>query len=288
MSGRTIVLGNRGFIGRALCEHLAVSGSDAQGYSSEQVDLRRSEGATALTDALTPDCTLIVCSGIAPPAGNTIDGLADNLAMATNLARALDACPPRKCVYFSSDAVYPLGDAPVTEDSPLELANYYAIGKHTTERILQTVAAAKDFPLLLLRPTGVYGPGDTHGSYGPNRFVRQIVHEGSVRLFGEGEETRDHIYIADLVRITVALAASEADGHLNLATGTSRTFGSIVDALRGIAPEAFDVAHAPRAGAITHRAFDVSRLHAALPDVTFTPFEAGLEATFAAAWDEPR
>jgi UDP-glucose 4-epimerase len=282
-SGTTIVLGNRGFIGQALCRYLESSGAEVQGLSSEQVDLRRPEGVAALSEALTPDTTVIVCSGIAPPGGNTLDGLADNLLMATNLARALEAHPPRKCVYLSSDAVYPLGDAPVTEESALELSSYYAIGKYTTETVLQTVAAAKGFPLLLLRPTGVYGPGDTHGSYGPNRFVRQVVQDGSVRLFGQGEETRDHIYVDDLVRITAALAASDATGVLNLATGSSRTFGSVVDDLRAIVPDAFEVVNAPRGGAVTHRAFDVARLRMALPECAFTPFETGLRATYMAA-----
>lgn len=282
-SGRLIVLGSRGFIGRALCEHLAAAGTPVQAYSSEQVDLRHRYALAPLHEALGPDATVIVCSGIAPPSGNNLYGLADNLAMATNLAGALEEQPPRKCVYLSSDAVYPLADALVTEDSALELSNYYAIGKHTTESVLQTVAAAKGFPLLLLRPTGVYGPGDTHGSYGPNRFVRQIVQEGSVRLFGQGEETRDHLYIDDLVRITAALAASDVAGVLNLATGTSRTFGSIVDDLRAIVPDGFEVVNAPRRGAITHRAFDVARLRAALPDVEFTAFRNGLTATYRAA-----
>ena len=288
MSGPTVVLGNRGFIGRALQAHLAASGADVRAYSSEQVDLRHRESAAALGEALTPDTTLIVCSGIAPPVGNTLDGLADNLAMATNLARALEASPPRKCVYLSSDAVYPMGDAPVGEDSAVEVANHYAIGKFTTEQVLQTTAGAKGVALLLVRPTGVYGAGDTHGSYGPNRFVRQIVQEGSVRLFGEGEETRDHIYIDDLARITAALAASDAVGVVNLATGVSRSFGSIVDDLRRIVPEGFEVVKAPRAGAITHRAFDVARLRAALPAVEFTPFETGLRATYQAARDGQR
>jgi UDP-glucose 4-epimerase len=288
MSSPTIVLGNRGFIGKALADHLAATGADARGYSSEQVDLRHREASATLAEALTPETILTVCSGIAPPAGNTLDGLADTFAIATNLARALEASPPRKCVYFSSDAVYPMGDAPVTEDDPVELSNYYALGKYTTEQLLQTVAAAKGFALLLLRPTGVYGPGDTHGSYGPNRFVRQIVQDGSVRLFGEGEETRDHVYIDDLVRITAALAASDATGVLNLATGTSRSFGSVVNDLRRVVPDGFEVANAPRGGAITHRAFDVTRLRAILPSVAFTPFEAGLRATYVAARDGQR
>jgi UDP-glucose 4-epimerase len=285
--GRTIILGNSGFIGQALHAGLARDGVEVHGYSSRQLDLRNPESLTTLDELAGPDATLIFASALAPPRGNTLEGLADNLTMVINVARYLESHPVRQCIYFSSDAVYGFGTDPVSEETPVAPSGFYALGKYTGEEILRTVAAARDLPLLVLRPTGVYGPGDTHNSYGPNRFARGVVQERSVRLFGEGEETRDHLYVDDLVRLTLALAAARATGTLNLATGTSRTFGSIVDALRRLVSDDFEVVHAPRAGAVTHRQFDVSRLTAAMPGFEFTPFEAGLAATVAAAKVSP-
>src|SRR5205814_7744491 len=168
-------------------------------------DLRRPEALAALEDVVDEGTILVVTAALAPPRGGTLDGLADNLAIATNVARYLEAHAVGKCVYFSSDAVYPLNGEPVSEATPVAATNYYALGKIAGEEVLRLAAEAKGMSLLVLRPTGVYGPGDTHNSYGPNRFCRAIVRERSVRLFGEGEETRDHLYIDDLVELTVRL-----------------------------------------------------------------------------------
>jgi UDP-glucose 4-epimerase len=109
-----------------------------------------------------------------------------------------------------------------------------------------------------------------------------VVTEKVVRLFGEGEELRDHLYVDDLVRLTSSLAGSALQGCFNLATGTSRTFASIVEDLRRIIPHGFSVVKVPRRVPVAHRQFDVSRLVGAVPGFRFTEFTTGLRATFAA------
>lgn len=279
---KTIILGYTGFIGRSLYGHLQAAGVAVQGYSSQTLDLRHRDALATLDHVIGPDVTLIIASALTPDKGVTLDRLSDNLAMTINVARYLETHPVRKCVYLSSDAVYSMSTNPVTESTPAEPTNFYALAKYTGERVLQSVADAKGFPLLMLRPTGVYGPGDTHNSYGPNRFIHTIVAEKTVRLFGQGEETRDHLYIDDLVRITSQLAALEWTGVFNVATGISRTFASIMADLRAIVPYEFGVINLPRQGPITHRQFDITRLSTALPEFRFTEFTQGLQATFTA------
>jgi UDP-glucose 4-epimerase len=282
---RVVILGASGFIGGALAEYLGRAGREVVGYSSKTLDLRRPEALAALDGVLDRGVTLVVASAITPDKGRTLDALEANLQMAINLARYLGGRSLGRCVYFSSDAVYPFGDEAVTEASPVEPADNYALAKYAGERVLQGAADAGGLPLLVLRPTGVFGPGDSHNSYGPNRFVRSIVGEGSVRLFGAGEETRDHIFIDDLARLTVGLIDADASGLYNLATGESRSFGSVVEELREIAPDEFRVERAPRAGggSVTHRRFDVDKLRGSLPEATFTPFRDGLRQTLEAA-----
>lgn len=283
MLGKIVLLGHTGFIGRALHAHLAAAGVEVHGFASNALDLRRAESFSALERLMDGGATLIFASALAPDRGGSLDTLSDNLAMAINVGRHLQTHPVRKCVYLSSDAVYGIGTSLVTERTPLEPEGFYALAKYTGERILQGVAEENGIPLLVLRPTSVYGPGDTHNSYGPNRFARTIVRERTARLFGGGEELRDHLYIDDLVRIAAQLSLSEASEVFNLASGTSRTFASIVDDLRQIVPCDFSVVTTPRKTEVNHRRFDISRLVEALPELRFTPFEEGLRATFAAA-----
>jgi nucleoside-diphosphate-sugar epimerase len=127
--------------------------------------------------------------------------------------------------------------------------------------------------------TGVYGPGDPHGAYGPNAFARSLAKDRSLRIFGEGEEERDHVYVDDVAAVMAALIRSRATGVFNVATGESRPFADVVKAIRGLVPYEVAVTHAPRSGAITHRRFDTGRLWRVLPGLAFTPFDEGLRAT---------
>ncbi len=110
-------------------------------------------------------------------------------------------------------------DTAVTEDTPTDLTGFYALSKHAAERMLDYATRKTGSALVVIRPTAVYGPGDTHNGYGPNRFARTAAADHVVRLFGEGEETRDHIYIDDVVRAVGGLSERGQAGVFNVATG---------------------------------------------------------------------
>jgi UDP-glucose 4-epimerase len=276
------LLGNTGFVGRAVGGHLAAQGHEVRGFSSAALDLTRPESGAALAASAPADATIVLVAAITPDRGGHVEPFAANVAMATTVARHVERHGAGRVVFVSSDAVYGDRDE-VSESSPVELYNAYAVAKFASERILACVAAARAIPMLVVRPTIVFGPGDTHGQYGPNRFVKTIVREQSVTLFGEGEEQRDHIFIDDLVEVLSALVAGEHTGVLNVATGESRSFGSVVDTLQRIAPFEFKVIRAKRVRPVTHRHFDVQHLLAAVPGLVFRPFEESLRAAFRAA-----
>jgi UDP-glucose 4-epimerase len=279
---KVVVLGHTGFVGKALFEHFQESGGiDVYGFSSQTLDLRDSSQFGALKDVSDSSTALIYTSAITPDKGNDLSSLRANVDMAENVSAFLGDHNIGMVVFFSTDALYPMMDSPLSEDTPIEpTQNFYAASKYTCECILELSARSNDIPLLILRPTGVYGPGDTHGSYGPNRFSRTIAAENSVSIFGQGEETRDHIFVDDLVKITATLLERKTQGVFNLATGASLSFGEIVEALEKIAPRPFEVINRERAGEITHRAFDISHLKGELGDFPYVDLGDGLRATF--------
>ena len=205
-----------------------------------------------------PGCTLFVCAALTPDRGASIDTCVEHIGLIANLARYLAVRVVRKCVFVSSDAVYPMVAEAVTEDTAVAPTGAYPLAKYTSEGLMHLALVPRGVPLLVVRPMGVFGPGDTHNSYGPNRFVRTAIADRSVRLFGQGEELRDHMFIDDLIRILIQLGVSNRTGVLNVATGQSRTFASIVDELQRLLPGAFEVINAPRSGAPTHRMFDTT------------------------------
>lgn len=282
MGESVLILGSTGFIGRALQDHLAREGTDSRGCASDELDLCLRGSAGRLAQALDSETTLVIAAARLPPAGAAVGGFAENVRMIETLARALETASLRRCVYFSSDSVYSWGTETVTEEAPVDPLGYYAIAKYLGECVLRTVADSRGFPLLVLRPVAVWGPGDTHGTYGPSRFVRSVAANRRVELFGEGEDLRDHIYIDDLVGLTSALLEREVDGVFNLATGTSRSFASIVEDLRSVVPFEFEVVNVSRSVPLRHRSFEIDRLLSVVPDFRFTSFTEALRTTYAA------
>lgn len=117
----------------------------------------------------------------------------------------------------------------------------------------------------------VYGTGDTHNAYGPNRFVHTAMTQRQITLFGKGEETRDHIHAEDVARITVECLVHQTTGLLNLVTGKSPSFRQVADLICENIGSFIDIRSAPRTVPIRHRNYDISGLAAAFPD--FRPLD---------------
>jgi UDP-glucose 4-epimerase len=283
--GTVVLLGATGFLGKAIDAALKGAGATVHGFSSKTLNLTDRSAFSVLDSLAGPDSTLVFASAVTPDKGRTVDALDSNLQMAMNVGRYLEGKPFGKVVYVSSDAVYPMGpqgDDVVTEASAVEPADFYALAKYAGERVLANVCGAAKIPLLIVRPTGVYGPGDTHNSYGPNRFISQIINDGKLTMFGEGDDIRDHVYLDDVAAIIAGLAATDATGVFNIASGESRDFGSIATQLQAISPKPFELVKLPKSGGTSRRDFDINRLREALPGLKLTPFSDGLKATVAA------
>jgi UDP-glucose 4-epimerase len=282
-TGPVVLLGATGFLGQAISAALSAAGATVHGFSSKTLNLTDRPAFGVLDDLAGPEATLIFASAVTPDKGRTVDALDANLQMAMNVGRYLESHPFGKVVYIGSDAVYPMSDEVVTESSAVEPADFYALAKYAGERVLANVCGAAKIPLVIVRPTGIYGPGDTHNSYGPNRFISQIQNDRKVSMFGEGDDIRDHVFLNDVAAATAGLTASpDVTGVFNIASGESRTFGSVVEQLQSISPVEFEVVNLPKSGGTSRRDFDISRLRAALPGLTLTPFEEGLRRTVAA------
>lgn len=124
----------------------------------------------------------------------------------------------------------------------------------------------------VLRPVAVFGPGDTHDAYGPNRFARSAREDGRIVLFGGGEELRDHLYVDDFAASATSLVERRCTGVFNLASGVARTFAEVAEVVRDAASGKVRIERAPRGMALTHRRLDATKLLEAVPDVRQTDF----------------
>jgi UDP-glucose 4-epimerase len=275
---RVVVLGAGGFLGRSLVRSLTNADVEVLALGSKEIDLSEPSAAAYLSQHLRQDDALVFLSALTPDKGRDSGVLMRNLAMARSVAAAASKLKLAHLVYASSDAVYPFDTSLICEGTAAAPAELYG-AMHRTREILLTQEAT--VPLAVLRFTAIYGPGDTHNSYGPNRFVRQAVETGRIDLFGNGEETRDHLFIADAVATLRAVLAGGSTGLINVASGTSVTFRQVADKIaavrRGVVVTASD-----RKNPITHRHFDVSELLAAFPKLHTTAVAAGIASTIEA------
>ncbi|HMF12172.1 MAG TPA: SDR family oxidoreductase, partial [Gemmataceae bacterium] len=249
----------------------------AVGVSSREIDLTQVESVAQLARLCQPSDVIVFASTITPDKGKDVRTLMRNLAMGEHVAEFLEKSACSHVVYVSSDAVYDDAANPIREDSPCNPASLHGVVHVARERMLAYATQKSKRPVLMLRSTLLYGPNDTHNGYGPNRFVRTALKERTIKLFGEGEEKRDHLYVRDLSRLIGACIGHGSEGVLDAATGHSASFREVADLVAACSPGT-RLECSPRATPITHRHFDVSATLRAFPTMRFTPLRVGLVA----------
>lgn len=269
------MLGANGFIAKALTKELVAQSINILPIGSTHIDLSAPIAATALASKLQATDRVVMLSAVTPDKGRGIDALNKNLAMMQNVCAALEQAGAAHLVYFSSDAVYNPRQSLVNENTLPSPADLYGVMHLAREQMAQGLSG---IPLAILRVTMVYGADDSHNSYGPNRFWRMATKNGTVTLFGNGEETRDHIYIEDVAKLAALCILHKSVGTLNLATGTSHSFKQVAQNVAALFNPLANVISTPRANPITHRSYDTTRLIMAYPGFKFTPLNEGIKA----------
>jgi nucleoside-diphosphate-sugar epimerase len=270
---RVVVLGARGFIGAALVRDLEKSGVPTLALASTDLDLSAPDAAARLAALLRPEDALVFLSAVTPDKGRDIASSMRNLRMGEAVAAALQARPVAHLVYLSSDAVYSFESGLVSEATPAAPIDLYGAMHRTRELMMQQAFKG---PLAILRSTLVYGAADTHNSYGANRFRRMAEKDKKIVLGGNGEETRDHVLIDDLVALIREVLRHRSHGILNPVTGRSVTFDELAGLVAGLFSPPAEVVHTLRQSPITHRHFDATLRRRAFPDFHFTPLIEGL------------
>lgn len=267
------MLGARGFIGRAVLSAMTTSGIPALPLGSAELDLAADGAGPRLAQRLRPDDALLFLAAITPDKGRGIGPFMTNLRMGAAVCEAIERVKPAHVIYVSSDAVYPMRAALVSEQTCAEPTDLYGAMHLARELMVQGVAGGQ---VAVLRPTLVYGADDTHNSYGPNRLRRMARKDGRITLFGAGEEMRDHIAIDDVVALLLLVLRHRSTGTINLATGRSISYADLAARVAALFPGPVEIVGTPRQSPVTHRHFAVSAMRRAFPGFVFTELEDGL------------
>ena len=200
--------------------------------------------------------------------------------------RVLDAARAqglKRVVYASSAAVYGIPqELPLTENSPTKPISPYGLEKLINDQYAALYAQLYGLIPLGMRYFNVYGPRqDPASPYAGviSKWVAALNDEVAVRIFGDGLQTRDFIYVHDIARANVLALQSTDTGVCNVGTGTSVTLLQMLDALEQAAGRSSQKQFGPTAaGDIRDSQMRPTRLQAIFGPQKNTPLVEGLKA----------
>jgi nucleoside-diphosphate-sugar epimerase len=209
-----------------------------------------------------------------------------NVLGTLNLLRAARDAGVKRLVFASSSSVY--GDSPIlpkTELMPCEPISPYAISKLTGEQYCRSFWRLYGLPTVCLRYFNVFGPRQDFASQYSAvipRFIRALLRGDSLTVNGDGQQSRDFTYVANVVHANLlACQASDVAGKVfNVATGRRCTLLELIGLLSEMIGRTSQVIHAPsRAGDVPHSHADISSAWMLLDYRPIVILEEGLRKT---------
>jgi UDP-glucose 4-epimerase len=305
---KALVTGGAGFIGSNLVDALLerddevtvvddlstgrrenLEGALAKGATLVEADIRDRAAMEELGGRERPEVVfhlaaqIDVRKSVADPAWDA----SINVGGTANVLGAARATEARRVVFTSTGgAIYGEGEGqelPLAEDAPLAPEAPYGQSKFAAEGYLSLYERLYGLSAVSLRLGNVYGPRqDPLGEAGVIAIFCGRLRDGSrPTVFGDGRQTRDYIYVGDVVSAALAAAESGATGAINVGTGIETDVLELIRQLRELTGAAsFEPEFAPpRAGEVQRISIDAGRAARELDWRAEMGLEEGLRVT---------
>lgn len=209
-----------------------------------------------------------------------------NLIPFIQFLEAVSQLKLKKIAFVSSaGTVYGPSDNKVNEGSPTKPFSPYGITKVTMENYLNYYQVKYGIEYDIFRVSNVYGAGqDTSKGLGIiNIFLEQILQQGLIRIFGNGDITRNFIYIqdvADLLALSITAPLTQSNIY-NLSSNDTLDLNELVGVMKKVVEEKFEVEYTPiRKSDNPKIELDNSKIKNAFPSHQFTPIATGIAQTY--------
>jgi UDP-glucose 4-epimerase len=313
---RVLVTGGAGFIGSHLCRRLLADGHTISVLDNESTGKRASlpagvsftrgdvariaDGEPIFARGLDAVCHIAGQVSIIRSFSDPVVDLRTNVEGTLNILQLCLKHKVPRLLYASSMTLY--GDCrtvPTPESEPCNPDSYYGITKHAAERYVHATAERPDlgfdFGVTSLRMYSVYGPGQAfdnpyQGVLGI--FLGNMLRKEPITIFGDGEQTRDFVYVEDIVDGWARALRSQASvgSIINLGSGRSLSINELARravAAFGHPADGYKINRAPsRPGEQRRVQADVAKARSILDWEPKTTFETGLAKTVRWAKEE--
>lgn len=304
---RFLVTGGAGFIGSALSNRLAAGGHEvrvldnltAGDPSALHPDVLFTRGDVADIPKLWTllqdvNCVYHLAARVSVPESIQYprDYNHTNVGGTVSVMEAMRDAGVQRVVLASSGAVY--GTQPVAqmvEDMTPDPDSPYAVSKLAAETYVRTIGTLWGIETVVLRIFNTYGPGQqlpaSHAPVIP-RFLRAALSGASIVVFGDGEQTRDFVYIDDVVDALEAAATAPNVNRqvINVGSGQETSVNQLVQAIGGAVGKHLEPIYNPgQSGGVGRMCADISRARDLLG---FSPQTSLLDGLALTANQDPR
>lgn len=282
MSKRIIVTGGAGFIGSHLVDSLValdyqvlVIDNLSTGHQEfinqqakfEKVDVTDQKLAKVVA-SFKPDLIyhLAAQKNVRTSLENPVFDAQVNVLGSLNVLQAALENKVSKFIFISTGGIY--GDTanlPTNEQGAEQPLSPYILNKLTFEKYLAILAKDK-LEYVILRPANVYGPRqDPHGEAGViSIFINQALADQVLKINGDGQQTRDFVYVADVVQACLKALTAKPDIY-NIGTGQETSLLNLIAAIKVVVKKEIKTKHqAAIIGEVQRSVLDASKAQAKL------------------------
>lgn len=302
---KILVTGGAGFIGSNLVDELIIQGHDVavlDNLFSGRKDYINEKAKFYEVDILSPEVENIFekekfdyvfhLAAQIDVRKSVLNPVLDNKINVLGGINILNNCVKNKIrkIIFSSTGGAIYGDTviiPTPEGHSEMPVSPYGIHKLTFEKYLNYYFVASNLKYSSLRFSNVYGPRQYKGGEAGvvSIFIDNAVNGKPSLVNGDGRQTRDYVYVEDIVTALVLAMDSSYTGVLNIATGEERSVLEVVEYIKKALGSNFDIEHGPAVlGEQLRSCLDASRAQGVLKWEPKIKLEEGIKKTI--AWSE--
>ncbi|MDH7514997.1 MAG: GDP-mannose 4,6-dehydratase [Bacteroidota bacterium] len=211
-----------------------------------------------------------------------------NIGGTLNILMAMRKSTVTRMVYSSSASVY--GNPrylPINEDDNANLLSPYAVSKYAAEGYCRAFYESYGIPVSVVRYSNVYGPlQNPENPYCGviSKFFRSLISASSIKIHGDGEQTRDFTYVGDVVEATLlALVSPKAEGQVyNVGTGRETSINTLVRMMANVVGVEPTIEYVDRRDIdnIRNRVVNIEKIRRELKWTPMTSLENGLKRTY--------
>lgn len=238
---------------------------DRDGVVFVRADIRDKDAMLACAEGAGAVVHLAAQTGVGPSVESPRFDLEQNILGTFNVLEAARAHGIGRFVFASSSAPAGIVEPPVREDMPVRPISPYGASKLAGEAYCSVYAHTFGVGTVALRFGNVYGPRSTNKASVVAKFIKHILAGEPCEIYGDGTQTRDFLFIDDLLGAVLAALDSDVAGEVfQIASSSERTVGEvaelIADAFRRLDGRLAEIVHGPkRAGDVQRNYSDTSK-----------------------------